>query len=289
MSFEDLIIKVNEKVKESDLINHIVMIIDRSGSMSTLQIEVPGAFNRQLKDLKEISSTMKTTVSLVTFETVVDKPIFWKKDINNVRDMKDDDYKLGGLTALYDAIGTTINKLNMDEDADDIKTSYLVVIITDGCENSSKEYNGKKIVELMNKMKETNRWTFSFIGSNFDVDEVSKDLGIAGTNTMYFAQQNANIGYVGASPLNGVSGRSGVSGTSGNSQVLGYTNSGMTATNSLDSAMNSHSTSVKTYMDNRKNIQQDIDGSFKIFTATNTFYNDAPKKENKEKDKYNEY
>jgi hypothetical protein len=273
MSFEDLIVTIDGKnVKESDLVNHIVMIIDRSGSMSSLMTEIPGVFNSQLRDLKETAGDMRTTVSLITFETEVDKPIFWKKDIHEVRDMTSADYKLGGWTSLYDAIGTTVTKLKAEKDADDPKTSYLIVVITDGQENHSTEFSGKMLEMLMNEVKETKRWTFSFIGSNLDLEKETRSMGVADTNKLYFAQSNIGVGYVGSANLSGTSGRSGNSGVGG---TMGYTPTGMTVTNSLDDAMNTHSASVKTYMNARKDIKQDADGSSVVFSASTQFYNDA--------------
>jgi hypothetical protein len=273
MSFEDLIVTIDGKnVKESDLVNHIVMIIDRSGSMSSLMTEVPGAFNSQLKDLKENAGDMRTTVSLVTFETDVDKPIFWKKDIHKVRDMTNSDYLIGGMTSLYDALGSTITMLKSEDDANDPKTSFLIVVITDGQENNSKEFSGKALETLMNEVKETKRWTFSFIGSNLDLEKETSRMGVADTNKLYFAQSNAGIGYVGSAPLASFRGRSGNAGVGG---TMGYTPTGMTVTNSLGDAMNTHSTSIKSYMSARKDIKQDADGSSIVFSATTQFYNDA--------------
>ena len=273
MSFEDLIVTIDGKdVTESDLVNHIVMIIDRSGSMQSLQSEVPGTFNRQLKDLKESAGSMKTTVSLVTFETKVDEPIFWKKDIHSVREMTNNDYILGGMTALQDAIGSTINKLKSEKDYNDPKTSYLIVVITDGAENNSKEYKGKALEILMDEVKETKRWTFSFIGSNLDLEKETQNLGVMDTNKLYFAQSNIGVGFVGQNLNAGAYGRSGAGGQAG---TMGYTPTGMTVTSSLNDALNTHSTSIKTYMDARKNIKKDNDGQTVLFSGTTQFYNDA--------------
>lgn len=88
-------------------------------------------------------------------------------------------------TALYDAMGISLNELRRkvtDEDR------VLVTIVTDGYENASKEYNGSAIKALVDELKDKG-WVFAYIGANHDVEKVASTISI--TNTMTFHTTSA--------------------------------------------------------------------------------------------------
>ena len=82
-------------------------------------------------------------------------------------------------TPLYDAIGITVKKLKADiKDIED--AAVLVTIITDGYENSSKEWTGMAIKKLIDECKEDG-WMFSFIGAGEDVVKVATTISVTNT------------------------------------------------------------------------------------------------------------
>lgn len=171
--------------------NYVSIILDKSGSMESIQKEALQAFNEQIKILKKSTGEMKTYVSCITFGTEVDKPLIWCGDVKKVKEIKAENYKPEGLTALYDAVGTTITKLKNIKDFEDENTSFLMIIITDGFENASKEYDSKTISKLITELQETNRWTFTYLGSNQDLAEVKDTLNIPVGNMRSFTSTGA--------------------------------------------------------------------------------------------------
>ena len=162
------------------------MILDKSGSMSTIRNEIVDAFNQQVETIKANSHDMETSVSLVTFNTEVDKPKIWNESELSLKEITLNDYYPKGMTALYDAIGMTIDKLTKVEDINDPLTSFLLIVLTDGEENASKNYNYRQIAEKIKKVQDTNKWTVTFIGANQDMNELSNQLNIPKGNVTSF-------------------------------------------------------------------------------------------------------
>jgi hypothetical protein len=86
-------------------------------------------------------------------------------------------------------MGFSINKLKHSLQG---QTDYnvLVTILTDGEENASKEYSGNNIKILVEELKQ-NRWTFTYIGTDHDVEKIANSLSI--NNTMIFEKNDADI------------------------------------------------------------------------------------------------
>lgn len=177
-----------KKIKVKKLKNYVTLILDKSGSMDALKKEVVGGFNQQLTTIREENEKhgMKSLVSLVTFDNIVLKPTVWLEDVDKVAQLTPEDYIPNGMTAMLDAVGTTVQKLLKLSDANDENTSFLVIVISDGQENNSKEYTGEKIAELVSSCEKTSRWTFSYIGANQNLADVSKQLHININNMMVF-------------------------------------------------------------------------------------------------------
>lgn len=164
---------------------HAIFILDESSSMGLIAQETISAFNQQVETIKENSKDIGTEVSLVTFNTNVNKPIHWKVSVDKVKDLSFEDFQPQGLTALYDAVGTTIDKFKGDPDFNDEEVSFLVVIITDGYENNSKEY-GETLPALIKELTDNERWTFTYLGANQDVLSVANAMNINVSNSSSF-------------------------------------------------------------------------------------------------------
>lgn len=174
-------------MKKKKPVTHVALILDRSGSMSSIRNEAVGAFNDQLRVTKEAEEDgQKNFVTLVTFATLVDKPHYFDVPAGQVPDLTDDKYKPSGGTALFDALGSTMEKLEKLSDSSDENTSFLVVVVTDGYENSSRNFKREDIANKIGELKKTKRWTFVYLCANQDPTEIQKNLNIDAGNTRSF-------------------------------------------------------------------------------------------------------
>lgn len=160
-------------------LTELVFILDRSGSMSGLEADTIGGFNSMLAKQKQIDGECRITTVLFDncYELLHDRI-----DIRAVSPITEKEYQVRGTTALYDAIGRTIHKTGNAQKrtaADYRAEKVLFVIITDGMENSSKEYSGARVRELIENQKAKYNWEFIFLGANIDAVETAGGLGIA--------------------------------------------------------------------------------------------------------------
>jgi len=161
---------------------HITAIIDRSGSMEGLTNETVTGFNKYLKDQKALPGS--ATLTLVLFNTdytVVHDAV----DIQKVPDITADFYSANGYTALYDAMAEAIKRTGASLAAKpeaERPGAVIVLVMTDGQENSSKEFKGEQGRVAIQKMvkHQTGRysWNFVFMGANIDAKAVGANLGV---------------------------------------------------------------------------------------------------------------
>lgn len=150
-------------------ITELVFILDRSGSMSGLERDTIGGFNSMLEEQKK--GKKEVLVTTVLFDDKYDI-LYDSKNIKEVNAITDKEYYPRGSTALLDAVGKTINKIGQT------KNKVLIVITTDGMENSSREYNYTKIKEMIINKQKKEKWEFIFLGANIDAVEVASFIGI---------------------------------------------------------------------------------------------------------------
>ena len=156
----------------------IVFILDRSGSMEGLEADTIGGFNSTIKAQRKEEGTAFVTTVLFDdeIETLHDRV-----PLDKIKEMTSEEYFVRGCTALFDAVGQTIthikgiHKYAREEDAPE-KT--VVIITTDGMENSSREYSLSKVKKLISEQTEKG-WEFIFLGANIDVGATAEDLGIS--------------------------------------------------------------------------------------------------------------
>ena len=171
-----------EAKKKTQIYN--LVILDKSGSMESIRKEAIDGYNETLGSIKA------TQLKFIdTQEHYVSLAAFWDCGIDMIYDMtpiKDADkltkekYDPCCCTPLFDAIGKTVKALKK-KIADVEDAAVLVTIITDGYENSSKEWDGKAVSKLIEECKEEG-WMFSFVGAGEDVVKVATTISI--TNTM---------------------------------------------------------------------------------------------------------
>lgn len=171
----------------------IAIILDRSSSMSSIRSEAISAFNQQVETIKANSQEVDTKVSLFTFATKADAPLIWNQSPTTLNALTEDTYVPDGMTAMYDSVGMAVNLLSGLPEAEQKDTSFLVVIISDGAENNSKQFTSEKIASLVKTLQGTERWTFTYLGANQDLTKVQQTLGIHAGNTMQFTASAAGM------------------------------------------------------------------------------------------------
>ena len=159
-----------------------LIIIDESGSMQSIKKEAIDSVNETIQTIRSAQKKHEEQehyVSLVTFNDDV-KTIYECVSVDEVKELTAETYRPDCCTALYDAMGISLNALRKKVAEDD---KVLVTIVTDGYENASKEYNGKAIKALVDELK-AKGWVFAYIGANQDVEAVAATISI--TNVMNF-------------------------------------------------------------------------------------------------------
>lgn len=164
---------------------YTVLVLDRSSSMLSIRDEAVAGFNEQVELFKEQSKDHRLRVGLVTFASEVDKPTIWNKMPSAIKPLTTNDYMPNGMTAFYDALNTTIDSLMEIQDIKEGKASVLVVAITDGHENNS-ETKGPELSAKIKELEGGGNWTFTVMGANINLAELSDKLGISVHNTMQF-------------------------------------------------------------------------------------------------------
>lgn len=159
-------------------ITELVFILDQSGSMSGLEADTIGGFNGMLEKQKKQDGVVY--VSTVLFDDVI-TVLHDRVKLSEVKPMTEDDYLVGGCTALLDTIGGAIHHIgNIHKYArpEDVPQHTLFVITTDGMENASTKYNYSTVKKMIERQKKKYGWEFLFLGANIDAVETAGNLGI---------------------------------------------------------------------------------------------------------------
>lgn len=162
-------------MKDMTLIN---VILDRSGSMERISDEVVGMYNNFLKEQKEGDDYAELT--LVQFDDRYEKT-HNKRPIRKVKPLiNGETFIPRGMTALHDAVGKTITDLNVEIKSNESNRPERVmfVVITDGYENMSQEFNGSQVQKLMDEQKENYGWDFIFLGAGIDAKDEGNKFGM---------------------------------------------------------------------------------------------------------------
>lgn len=178
---------------------HVAFIVDESGSMSNAKNIVLNNFKEQVQMLAEqASNNHKVKVSLTTFNSALSF-VYEGVDVGVVKYLTESDYNPTGGTALYDAVGTTISKIKEVEDLNNPDLSILLIILSDGEENSSKRFNQMEIKQQITELKASGKWTVTYMGPNtVDLETTSNTFNIAKGNISTF-DVTSLAGYQGAS------------------------------------------------------------------------------------------
>ena len=166
-------VEKEKRMKEKETKTDITVIMDRSGSMHTMQDEAIKSFNRFLDSQKEASG--KAKFSLVQFNHEIFQ-LCSGVPLEEAPTLDCDNYVPDGMTALLDAVGHTITETKKRMEKKN-KWQVVVMVITDGMENSSKKFSGKEIKKLITKCEKKLDWKFIFLAADPSSFAQSKAYG----------------------------------------------------------------------------------------------------------------
>ncbi len=175
-------------------LTELVFILDKSGSMGGLEGDTIGGFNSMLGKQQAVDGECRITTVLFDnqYELLHDRI-----DIRAVSPITEREYHVGGSTALLDAIGRTIRKVANAQKytaADYRASKVMFVIITDGEENSSREYSSDKVKQMIEQQKSQYDWEFVFLGANIDAVQTAGRFGIAADRVANYVSDASGTG-----------------------------------------------------------------------------------------------
>ena len=169
----------------SDEYTEFLYIMDASGSMYSVTEDVIRGFNafiseQQLQEGRAFLTTVIFNHAVCT--------LYESKDISLVQDIDRESYQATGSTALFDAIGQSVIKLENRAKTKNV----LVTIMTDGYENSSRYFTKSKIKRMI-ESQTSKGWEFVFAGANVDVDKIGEAIGIKKSHRLKFIADSVGI------------------------------------------------------------------------------------------------
>lgn len=167
---------------------HVLFVIDSSGSMGPKTTDVRGGFNSYVSTLREDAQSAYR-LTAVTFDTQV-KTLFIDAPLAEVPQLDSSNYRPGGNTALYDALGVSLDELTSalrQEDHPYGTDRALVIVMTDGQENSSRRFTKQQVSDGIKGREAAGNWTFVYLGADQDAWAASEDLGFAHGNVQAYA------------------------------------------------------------------------------------------------------
>lgn len=172
---------------------HVCFVIDESGSMTGTEGDVIGGFKKVIDEQRQ-NKEGTCSVSYFKFASNVEE-VFIGKDVNEVEYL-DGKYSPDGMTALFDGVGTAIDKVGEWLDGmkeEDKPEKNLIVIMTDGGENFSRDYSAAKVKEMIKHQEEKYSWQFIYMGSDLTNANDANSLGV--TTKLYSSKANYAANY----------------------------------------------------------------------------------------------
>lgn len=172
---------------------HNLIILDESGSMLSIKQEIVEAFNAIVTTMKKLAESFpeqEHLISMVTFNSLETKTYLHMSPLASLDVISGRNYCPQSGTPLYDAMGFSIGRLR-NETVKSGKHNVLVNVLTDGLENASREYSGPAIRSLVDDLKRSGNWTFTYTGADHDVEKAAIDVSIPNVNR--FQKSKAGI------------------------------------------------------------------------------------------------
>lgn len=170
---------------------HIICILDRSGSMSDIMSDSIGGFNTFLNQQKELPD--EATITVILFDDKYEL-VYDNVNIKKANELTSKVWYARGTTSLYDTIGKTINteKSKFEFNSKEKPEKVLVCIVTDGEENSSREYTCDMVKNLI-KECENDNWNFIFLAANQNAFKTGGNFGMTYGNTVNYVTTSIGI------------------------------------------------------------------------------------------------
>lgn len=170
---------------------HNLIILDESGSMLSIKDLIISGFNETVETIKGSQKKFpdqEHLVSFLSFNSMEKKLIHYAEPVVALKKINQKIYRPNATTPLLDALGFAINKVRVDLPKKDYHV--LVTILTDGLENASREYSWDAIKKMIEELKRQN-WTFTYIGTDHDLEYISAGLAI--DHTLYFDKNEEGV------------------------------------------------------------------------------------------------
>lgn len=181
-------LEATEERKEG--LTELVFIIDKSGSMSGFEADTVGGFNSMIE--KQRAEGGEVLVSTVLFDNE-SEVVHDRVPIRKIVPMTRADYRVGGCTALLDAVGGAIRHIgNVHKYArrEDVPQNTVFVITTDGMENASRSFDSARVHAMIERQREKYGWEFIFLAANIDAIETAEHIGIRRERAANYSQSS---------------------------------------------------------------------------------------------------
>lgn len=165
--------------------NETIIIIDRSGSMGGREKVTVDGINEFIETNR--CKNPEGLMSIYQFDHE-HETLFEKQKCKYVKAIEMEDYKPRGNTALYDAIGRVINSRKNDRNT-------TVIIVTDGYENASQEFNANSLKSMISDKENNKNWEFVYLGANQDAILEASKFGIKSCSTTSYDLNNTRSMY----------------------------------------------------------------------------------------------
>ncbi len=175
-------------------LTELVMILDKSGSMAGLETDTIGGYNAMLEKQKALDGECRITTVLFDNSYTL---LHDRSNLQAVSPITREEYQAGGTTALLDAIGRSIRKIETAQQhiQEDYRAEKVIfVIITDGAENASRLYSQAGIRQMIEHKKARCGWEFIFLGANMDAAEMAEGYGIQADRAQTYHADSRGIG-----------------------------------------------------------------------------------------------
>ena len=175
------------------------LILDRSGSMNDCIPETISGFNEQVQRIRQLEKQypdQEVLVNLTLFNHDVSHQIV-NAQPSTLAELNSQTYIPDGMTALYDAIGLSVRKLQESVVSKDPNSDIrvYVVILTDGYENASQKFSYQKISSQIRDLEATGRWSFSYLGSTPDAVDIAVRMNIQRSKSARFLKDNMDMAF----------------------------------------------------------------------------------------------
>jgi len=169
--------------------SHVVLVLDRSGSMQSCKTDTEGGVNSFIEE--QAKPEGEVTISIVQFDNV------YEYVCKNIQISEVKPYKLvpRGSTALLDAVGMAVVETGeylAGLEESDRPGLVTIMIVTDGLENSSKEYTNESVKKLIEEQQEKYNWQFSYLGANQDAFKVGGLMGLKAGDIGNYSEENTS-------------------------------------------------------------------------------------------------